>query len=255
MKLRPWHVMISVIALAIGLIAGAFFAEERAKDILLGVGTNLISSVVFFILLELYWRQMKRANGKEVDGFDYFKLARNIRKSKSTRMLSTYILPFTRHPKHLEERKILLQAIAEALARKRFAGMQLLLLHPASPAAKARAAERQDDDVMKRMDESLQTLAEIAAEFAGDGRVEIRLYWRTPPFSLFQTDNFASLSFYFRDRPISEVARYEFFTDSPVGEFVEKTFDDLWRDERTVTLAECQRQWAALAAETEHGVA
>ena len=29
MKLRPWHVMISVIALAIGLIAGAFFAEEH----------------------------------------------------------------------------------------------------------------------------------------------------------------------------------------------------------------------------------
>ena len=108
---------------------------------------------------------------------------------------------------------------------------------------------------MMRMDESMQTLAEIADEFAGDGRVEIRLYWRTPPFSLFQTDNFASLSFYFRDRPISEVARYEFYTDSPVGEFVEKTFDDLWRDERTVTLAECQRQWAALAAETEHGVA
>jgi len=36
--------MVSVIGLAIGLIAGAFFAEERAKDILLGVGTNLISS-------------------------------------------------------------------------------------------------------------------------------------------------------------------------------------------------------------------
>jgi len=46
--------MVSVIGLAIGLIAGAFFAEERAKDILLGVGTNLIASVVFFILLELY---------------------------------------------------------------------------------------------------------------------------------------------------------------------------------------------------------
>jgi len=88
---------------------------------------------------------MKRANGKEVDGFDYFKLARYIRKSKSARMLSTYILPFTRHPKHLEERKILLLAIAEALARKRFAGVQLLLLHPASPAAKARAAERKDE--------------------------------------------------------------------------------------------------------------
>src|SRR5262245_49210337 len=27
-------------------------------------------------LLELYWQRMKRANGKEVDGFDYLKFAR-----------------------------------------------------------------------------------------------------------------------------------------------------------------------------------
>ncbi len=242
MNLRPWHVMVFVIVLAVGLISLAFVAEERAKDILLGVGTNLISSVVFFILLELYWRRLKRANGKEVDGFDYFKMARNIRKSKSVRMLSTYILPFTDHPKHQIERQTLLQAITDAVRRPKFAGMQLLFLHPASPAARARAAERKDDDVMKRMDESLACLESIAKQFEGDGRLEIRLFWRTPPFSLFQTDDFASLSFYFRDRPISEVARYEFFTDSPVGEFVEKTFDDLWRDERTVTLAEGRRQ-------------
>jgi hypothetical protein len=204
--------------------------------------TNLISSMVFFVLLELYWRRMKRANGKEVDGFDYFKLARNIRKSKSVRMLSTYILPFTEHPNHAAERDSLLAAMGDAVRGRRFAGMHLLFLHPASPAAHARAAERKDDDVMKRMGESLECLASIAERYAADGRVEIRLYWRTPPFSLFQADDFASLSFYFRDRPISEVARYEFFTDSPIGEFVEKTFDDLWRDERTVTLADCLRQ-------------
>ncbi len=255
MSLRPWHVMVFVVALATGLIGLAYTAEERAKDILLGVGTNLISSVVFFILLELYWQRLKRANGKEVDGFDYFKLARNIAKSKSVRMLSTYILPFTGHAKHVDERRALLQALAVALERRNFAGMQLLFLHPASPAAKVRAAERKDDDVGRRMDESLETLKAIAERFAGDGRVEIRLFWRTAPFSLFQTDDFASLSFYFRDRPISEVTRYEFFTDSPVGVFVEKTFDDLWRDERTVTLAELLRRRAAASGPTEHGVA
>ena len=223
------------------LISLSFAVEDRPKDILMGIGTNLISSMVFFVLLELYWRRMKRANGKEVDGFDYFKLARNIRKSKSVRMLSTYILPFTDHPKHAAERQTLVAAIGDAVRGRRFAGMQLLFLHPASPAAHARAAERKDDDVMKRMDESLRCLAEIAERYT-ESRVEIRLYWRTPPFSLFQADDFASMSFYFRDRPISEVARYEFFTDSPIGEFVEKTFDDLWRDERTVTLAECLRQ-------------
>ncbi len=252
MKLRPWHVMVFVTVLALVLLALAFRAEDRPKDILVGVGTNLISSLVFFILLDLYWKRMKRANGKEVDGFDYFKLARNIRKSRSVRMLSTYILPFTDHPKHAGERQTLLAAIGDAARGRRFAGIQLLFLHPASPAALARAAERMDDDVMRRMDESLKCLASLAETFGAEGRAEIRMFWRTPPFSLFQTDDFASMSFYFRDRPISEVARYEFFADSPVGEFVEKTFDDLWRDERTVTLAECLRQVAA--AERDHTI-
>ena len=50
-----------------------------------------------------------------------------------------------------------------------------------------------------------------------------------PAFALFQTDDFASISFYYRDRPISEVARYELYMDTPLGAFIERTFDDLWR--------------------------
>ena len=123
--------------------------------------------------------------------------------------------------------------------------MQILFLHPESPAAQSRAAERKDDDVLRRMQEAPSTLRGLVKLFEGDPlgyRLEIRLYWRTPPFSLFQMDNFASMSFYFRDRPISEVTRYEFFMDSAIGVFVEKTFDDLWRNERTVTLEDYLQQ-------------
>jgi hypothetical protein len=245
MWLRPWHVMVSVVTLAFVLIGCAYTADERAKDILLGVGVNLLSSVVFFVLLELYWQKMKLANGKEVDGFDYLKFARNVRRSKEVRMLGTFIYPFTDHPKHGAERQVLLDALIETMRRPSFAGIQLLFLHPASPAAEARAAERKDDDVIRRMHESLATLRGLAKLFDGDPlrhRLEVKLCWRPPPFSLFQTDNFGSMSFYFRDRPISEVVRYEFFMDSPVGVFVEKSFDDLWRDERTVPLEDYLQQ-------------
>src|SRR5271170_3733590 len=94
MWLRPWHVIVCVVTLAVVLIGCAYVAGDRAKDILLGLGVNLLSSVVFFVLLELYWQQMKRANGKEVDGFDYLQFSRNIRRSKQVRILSTFIYPF-----------------------------------------------------------------------------------------------------------------------------------------------------------------
>lgn len=239
MWLRPWHVIVCVVVLSVVLIGFAYSAGERAKDILLGLGVNLLSSVVFFVLLELYWQQFKRANGKEVDGFDYLQFARNVRKSKEVRVLGTFIYPLTAHPSHGDERRAILDALATTVHKPSFLGVQMLFLHPDSPAARARAAERRDDDVIRRMHESIATLSAILSRLDGDprrGRVEIRLFWRPPPFALFQVDQFASISFYFRDRPISEVSRYEFFMDSPIGVFVEKTFEDLWRDEQTVTL-------------------
>jgi hypothetical protein len=98
MWLRPWHVIVFVVLLGAVLVTLAFAAADRVKDVLLGLGVNLLSSVVFFVLLELYWQRLKRANGKEVGGFDYFKFARNIRRSKQVRVLGTFIYPFTDHP-------------------------------------------------------------------------------------------------------------------------------------------------------------
>lgn len=240
MRLRPWHVIVCVLVLAVGLIAAAYAAgSERGKDICLGVGVNLLSSVVFFVLLEMYWQQLRRANGKEVDGFDYGKFARNVARSKQVRVLGTFIYPFTEHPAHAADRKALIRGLHEAIAKPGFTGVQVLFLHPSSFAARSRAEERKDDNVLLRMAEALATLREFTASLGthpARGRVEVRLFSRMPPFSLFQTDNFGSISFYYRDRPVSEVTRYEFFVDSPLGGFVEKTFDDLWRDEKTVTL-------------------
>jgi hypothetical protein len=245
MWLRPWHVIVCVVVLALVLIGCASVVSDRPRDILLGLGVNLLSSVVFFILLELYWQRMKQANGKEIDGFDYLKFARNIPRSKEVRILGTFIYPFTDHPGHSNERRALLSALTDALRRPSFVGLQVLFLHPESEAARSRAAERRDDDVMLRMQESLATLTDLIKRFAGDPaahRIEVKLFMRMPPFSLFQMDNFASISFFYRDRPISEVTRYEFFIDSPIGKFVEKTFDDLWRDEGTIYLENYLKQ-------------
>lgn len=239
MWLRPWHVIVCVVILSIVMISFAYSSGERAKDILLGLGVNLLSSVVFFVLLELYWQQFKRANGKEVGGFDYLRFARNIKKSREARILGTFIYPFTDHPEHIEDRRALLAALGDTIRKPAFLGIQMLFLHPESPAAQTRASERRDDDVIRRMHESIITLRSLANHRDSNprrSRVEIRLFWRPPPFALFQVDQFASISFYYRDRPISEVARYEFFMDSPIGVFVERTFEDLWRDEQTIPL-------------------
>jgi hypothetical protein len=239
MWLRPWHVIIAVFSLGLVLICLGYGWGGDARELLLGLGVNLLSSIVFFILLELYWQKMKLAHGKEVDGFNYLKFARNIEKSKHVRILGTFIYPLTNHPNHEVERQALLQALTRTIRQPSFMGIQVLFLNPSSLPARSRAAERTDDSVIQRMEEALATLAEVIKQFDGEqvrNRIEVRLYSRMPSLSFFQTDNFASISFYYRDRPISEVTRYEFFMDTPIGDFVEKTFDDLWRDEKTIPL-------------------
>ena len=55
MRVRPWHVIVCVVALSAVLVAAAYIVGEPAKELLLGLGLNLLSSIVFFILLDLYW--------------------------------------------------------------------------------------------------------------------------------------------------------------------------------------------------------
>jgi hypothetical protein len=255
MRLRPWHIIVVVVILSSACISTAFFVEERPKDILLGIGTNLLSSVVFFILLEVYWERIQRANGKEINGFDYLRFARNISKSNHVRILGTFIYPLTQHPKHESDRTAILQALRDVTRRPHYAGVQILFLDPASAPARNRAEERKDDDVLSRMREGLLTLHELIQSLGGvaNCRIEVRLFSRMPAFALFQTDNFASISFYYRDRPISEVTRYEFFTDTPLGVFVERTFEDLWRDERTWPLERWAEQQAPSSPDERAG--
>src|SRR4051812_7375999 len=184
MKLRPWHVLLCVLSLGVLLIGLGFVTEDRVKDILLGLGVNLLSSVVFFVLLELYWQRMKRANGKEINGFDYLKFARNVVRSRQVRVLGTFIHPLTDHPAHAAEREALLAALRSALARPSFLGVQILLLHPHSQAARSRASERTDDDVLLRIEQALRTLWTLVAEANGPAarhRISVRLFSRTPP--------------------------------------------------------------------------
>jgi hypothetical protein len=247
MWLRPWHVIVCAAVLSAGLIGSAYAAGGEGKEVLLGLGLNLFSSIVFFVLLELYWERTKLVGGKEVGGFDYRTFARNVGRSRRVRVLGTFIYPLTDRPDYADERKALLDALASAVRRPGFEGVEVLFLHPGSVAARMRADERRNEDVIGRIEETLATLSAFQKRLDGTpgrDRVEVRLFSRTPPFALFQTDNFASISFYYRDRPISEVARYEFFTDTPIGSFVERTFDDLWQDKRTVRLEEYCRESA-----------
>ena len=239
MRVRPWHLLVVILVLAVAVIAGAFFVEERPKDILLGIGTNLLSSVVFFLLLEIYWERMQRANGKRVAGFDYATFAADVAKSSTVRVMGTFIFPLTADPRFAETKGKLLAALADIARRPTFGGIQLLFLDPDSSAARNRAAEQTNYDVLAYIRQQADTLRELLAGLttaAGGVKVEVKLTSRMPPFALFQTDDVASLSFYFRNRPLAGVDSYTFFLDTPLGKFVERTFDDLWDDPRSLPL-------------------
>src|SRR5579884_3426639 len=98
MRLRPWHVLVCVAAASAAMVSLGYAGEGRAADLLLSVGVNLLSSVVIFLLLEIYLERVKLLNGKEVGGIDYRGFARNVGRSRHVRVLGTFIYPLTEHP-------------------------------------------------------------------------------------------------------------------------------------------------------------
>lgn len=237
---RPWHVLFSLVLSGTAMIVFAGDAGTRWNNGLINVGSGFIGAVITFLLLERYLPRISNANGSRRDGFSYSAFAAHVKRSKNrVRVLSTFIYPLTSHPEYQKEKKEFVEAVKRAVEKNRDIDIQILLLDPSSEAAKQRAEERKDDDVILRIRENLSELYRLREEpyhrevFE---RVEVKLYDRLPPLSVFQWDDRASMSFYPRQKKITETVRFEFATDTPLGAFMHETFEDVWNDPATKEL-------------------
>jgi hypothetical protein len=245
-KLRPWHWLIVVSFVAVLLIGVAssldYEKQQVSQNILINLGTGLLGSCVTYLLFDVYFRYIRNISGTTRTNFDYSRFAKNIQRSKNrVRIMSTYINALTNIDKHKHDKNALVEAIRSSIEKNPDLDFQFVFLNPNSEAAKQRALERRDDDVIKRIEENLAEMHRVkdTKEFeSAFSKVKVKIYDRLLPMILFQWDDKASISFLQRNSQVSETERFEFATETPLGIFMNDTFHSVWDDPNAMDLDE-----------------
>lgn len=171
---------------------------------------------------------------KETSGFDYDQYIQDVGSSKRlVRVLSTFTELLNRERFKSKFR----EALDHAMQTRNEISIQFLLLDPSSDAAKQRSDDRKDGNVIPEIRRNLWELHNLKQDPLYN-RIDVKIYNTLPPFSLFQWDEQASLSFYPRDMAVSKAARIEILMEGSLGRFISKSFDAVWEDEETKTLEE-----------------
>jgi hypothetical protein len=235
--MKPWYLLAGMALAGIAVLAWAN-PVRNLEAIAVNVGTGLVGTALAFLLLNYYLPRISNAYGKRTEGITYSAIAANIARSRyRVRILSTFVYPLTSHSDYRELHDEFVNALATALRANGRLEVRILILDPASDAAKQRSEER-DDDVIRRIRENLLAFHRLRSGQEVFRRIDVKLFDRLPPLSMFEWDDRASMSFYPRNKAITETSRFDFSTSTPLGTFMDDTFDDVWTDEKTRALDE-----------------
>jgi len=228
------RVLIVLSTISVVFVGIAMRSEGFLRDLLLHLGAGLVGAVITFIIFEIYLAEMKKAEGEETKGIDYHEFVKRIRSSyRLIRVLGTYTYLLSRDHLRHEFR----EAVSYALRNREDIIVQFLLLDPFSDAARQREEDRKDEKVIEKIVGNLLELYYLKQDpiFA---KIEVKIYDALPPISLFQCDDRASMSFYPRDQAISQTDRFELSMETPLGKFLTRTFESLWKHRTTKSLEE-----------------
>jgi hypothetical protein len=120
------------------------------------------------------------------------------------------------------------------------AKVRILLLDPDSAAASQRAEEIRPVDVRRVIIDNLRHLNDFADSLDDRQRqsFQVRIYDASPSIQIFRWDDKALISFFPIGVRASASPHLEVYLASPLGEFVQGRFDDLWRHPSTRDLTE-----------------
>lgn len=186
---------------------------------LLNLSADMVGAVVIFIVLERGIRSINAIN--VIPDLPVGRFTDEVRThSRIVRILETW----TRLVNDEGTYRRFLEAVTEALHNG--ASVQVLLIHPASSAARQRAEQFSGRlDAIREME---TTIRRFYAMRSIGRRLEVRLYNALPSITLYQVNRIAYVSLF----PINQISsrhdmlEVEMF--SRFGLFIEQSFNELW---------------------------
>lgn len=228
--------------LALGIVLFSMALNTPAyRDVLLNLATEFVGGVLLLVAYAAV-----QSHVKQQQGIDYFALEYQFsRVRKRVRILSTFSYLFCNENSigtEVDVTEVLRcrRALSNIARLHPHVDIEILVLDPTSEAAKARAKDRLNVDVIQCIWENINQLygwvTKYGPEEGNRQSLKVRVFNAIPRLSIIQWDDTLSISFFERDKPVSLSRRSEFSIEQPLGRFLSSSFDELWSDPKTVDL-------------------
>jgi hypothetical protein len=204
-------------------------------ELLMNLGAGLLMTLATYVVLNPLFRELRTATMAERPYLDRDALIDSFAKSRSIIALLETWTDMLEPP----YRNRFLDALRAAMGRGTV--VRVLLLNPDSDGAKLRAHElNYRRDVQLSILNNLRVLQEVSDSVrdASRGSLQVRLYTASPSIQMYRWDDVASISFFPLDQSNFSSPQIEAYMTTPLGEFVERRFDELWSASMTKDLRE-----------------
>jgi hypothetical protein len=223
-------VAVLVLLLVSALLLGwAFYSAGFTRDVLVNIGASIVIVALSYAIFDPLFQELHRSRVEEHASFDPDTFSRHVHDADDmVAMMDT--------GNHILEgayRGRFLAALRQAL--RNGARVRILLLDPDSAAATQRAEEIRPVDVRRVIIDNLRYLNEFANGLAERerGRFHVRIYDASPSIQMFRWDDRALISFFPIGVRASAAPHLEVQLNSPLGDFVQSRFDELWHHPST----------------------
>jgi hypothetical protein len=202
------------------------------QDILVNVGASLVMVALSFVVFDPVFEDLRKNAVEEHRTLDHDQLIVHIAAAQTeVDILETWT-------GLLEEshRDRFLGAVQAALQQG--VDVRVLLLDPDSAAAEQRAEELHHAQVPLLIMDNLRYLYRLRRDL--DARLarqlQVRVYDASPSVQLYRWDDKALISFFPVGVRAYDARQIEAYMDSPLGQFMESRFDELWSSTTTRTI-------------------
>ena len=199
--------------------------NEFLYDLLLNLGAGLVMTLATYALLNPLFREIRTGTVVERPWLDRDALIASISKVRSSVAVLETWTDMLEPPYRDRFSTALRSAVSNG------AIVRVLLLDPNSPGARLRAQElRYRRDVQLAILSNVRALYEIRGQLAGDlaRSIQVKLYSVSPSIQMYRWDQIASVSFFPLEQSNFSAPQIEAYTSTPLGQFVEARFDELW---------------------------
>lgn len=227
-------------------------------DICQNVGFDLLGGVFAFVGFDVIWirlKELERQQGVQIDYFNKSEFISKVRQLKSYNRFSSQprvtvriLETWTELLRDANYKERLSEAILRCAENNN--EIEILLLNPENrDLVEARSSDLQSIsndfssiNIRNNLYINLKEIQKIIQQLEPSGnqnRLKVKLYNNIPSLAMYMCKPYLFVTFFRAGELTTMSQQLKLHIDSPVSEFINQRFDQIWKDPKTISLEDC----------------